>query len=75
MEYKILNGNNITFNDFEKKVNKEINNGWKPIGGINVTDIGRGVIGEFCFAQAMIKEIEEESKYNNPDTPIVVGLS
>jgi len=50
MRYKVLTA--LTFEGLEKKVNKAIANGFRPIGGITASADG----SYLTVAQAMIKE-------------------
>ena len=42
--------------NLEKKVRKEIKNGWKPLGGISISQEDTGRDFWMVLAQAMIKE-------------------
>ena len=55
MRYGILSSESIT--DLERAVNKYIEDGWTPLGGVSIGFIGKGLITNYTeYCQAMIKE-------------------
>lgn len=60
LEYKVVNG--VGLLEIESNVNKEINQGWTPIGGVSVSVIlentNVGAFQKTMYSQALIKNME-----------------
>ena len=60
MEYKVLTGQSdskeLAIKELEIKVNKHLETGYKPQGGVSTTQIGSPLSHIFTIAQAMVKE-------------------
>ena len=58
MKYKILRGAKDEISDLEQQVNEHIKKGWKPQGGVAITEETYPISGcKYLIAcQAMVKE-------------------
>lgn len=74
MKYKILKENGFGYDThadirLENEVNRYIENGWKPQGGVGITVMN----GMYVFYQAMVKE-ETKPEPEEPKAPTVIQL-
>lgn len=74
MKYKLLKVDGLGYNTsadirLEDEVNRHIENGWKPQGGVGITLMN----GRYVLYQAMIKE-ETKPEPEEPKAPTVIQL-
>ena len=54
MEYVVIEDSNLQH--FEDRVNRYLNSGWRPTGGVSHIQLGSGLLTRKIYNQALIKE-------------------